>query len=188
MQKIRLDSVTRRCLYFYAALIIMGMVVLPYQLMKFQSLSRNSKLIKQQISNFEKELLNKDKLISERQRLEIESKNLKDKVRNINDVAAIAAYIAQVAQTQSVEIIEIVPQAPLDKKVNLKDNLVTVTFSIEANARYHNLARFLNALEKGEYFLELKQINLKEVEKVSRARIVLETLLYIKDVNEAENG
>lgn len=179
MQKFRLDKKTIIYSIFYAVLIIDFLLVLPYQAKKLVGFRSKVGSLRRSIDEFNRDAGSKDKFITEQEEIGIELMNLEEKIIDSQDRSTLLAYISNNAKKNAVDILEITSG---EAQQETKDDSGTAEFihlpiKIEAKADFHSLAQFLNSLERGSYFLEVKGLTVRGNAPYHRVEIMVNALL-----------
>lgn len=170
---------------FYLFLIVDLAILLPVQVAKGIGLGRETGRLKKNVIQFEQDKKAELCFNQQKERLSGEILGLEAKIITAQDVSALSAYVSDKAKEYSVEIVEIAAKkaAPAGgrkssgKSKSSKEAYSRLPLTIDGEAGFHNCAQFLNVLEKGDYFLECKQLVIKEGFPYHSVRLVLDTVL-----------
>lgn len=177
MQNRKLDKKEVFYFFFYFILIFNLFFILPYGVKKTLDLNSKINNLKSSIFQFNQDIDFKDRFIAERERIRENILNLKSKIISSQDISTISAYLSLKAKENAVDIQEILPREIQPYKTTSEGNFFYLPLKIEAKARFHNLAHFFNALEKGHYLLEIKELIIKEASFYHKVSIVVCALL-----------
>ncbi len=171
---------------FYLFLIVDLMVLLPVQVVKTIGLGRETGRLKKDVIQFEEDKKAELRFNQQKEQLAGEILSLEGKIITAQDVSALSAYVSDKAKEYSVEIVEIAAKKAAPAKGRRSSSAQSkgsgetysrLPLTIDGEAGFHNCAQFLNVLEKGDYFLECKQLIIREGFPYHSVRLVLDTIL-----------
>jgi len=178
MQKFKVDKKTIFYFSFYIILILDLTILLPQQARGFIRLHSKIKTLKKNINQFNQDANFEDKLREERDTIKnFDIPSLEGKIITSQDIFTVSAYISNKAKENTVDIVEIFPRKPEAYKTTSEGEFFYLPIEVEAKAGFHNLAQFINTLEEGYYFLETKELRLKESSPYHEVSLVIVALL-----------
>lgn len=177
MQKLKVDKKTIFYLSFYAVLIINFLIIVPFQVKKFSQARVRLVSTTKELIQFEKDSATGPYLVEEKEALLSDILTLEEKIITAQDISAISADISNKAKEYGVKIIEISSATHEKYRKTSQEEYFYLPITINAEAPFHNSALFLNALERGRYFLEINELAIQESAPYHSVRIVLNTLL-----------
>lgn len=161
MQKLKLDKKTCFYLSFYVILAVEAIFIIPYQTKKLINLRFDTAALKKNIAQFNQDINSKEDFIEEKEIIKKHVLSLERKIITFQDISTVSAYISNKAKENAVDIKEISPDKLQSYKTTPEGKFSYLPIKIEAKASFHNLAQFFNALERGGYFLETKELAIK---------------------------
>lgn len=162
MQKPRIDKKTKFYILFCSGILILT-ALLPLQIKMAINLFSRSKDIKAKITQFQRDNASKEQMQNEKEKIEKQIiPKLAGKIVDPQDIFIVSSYILSTAKENNIEIIETNPQEEKEHST-VEDKQVSYRpIIIEATGSFHDLGLFINALEQGDYFLEVQELSLKQ--------------------------
>lgn len=161
MQKITFDKRLNTSIFIVIAFLLVLFVVTPFQVKTFFSLISKTKDYKKKIAQVKKDISSRDQFIAQKETIAKEIMQLASKVIGSCDISGIQAYISSKAKDHGLEISEISASMLQSYKKTSKGNFYHIPISIKAKCGFHNLGRFLDEIEKSDYFLVVKRLAIK---------------------------
>ena len=111
---------------------------------------------------------------------DIERENVKVEPRD--DVPLILEHISRIASEHKVKINQIMPNV-IDSEIVLENDervYYDLPIDLEAKATYHDLGRFVNAIEQGSIFLKVGELTIASIEgrKTLSVKVTFDALVY----------
>ncbi|MCM8774147.1 MAG: type 4a pilus biogenesis protein PilO [Candidatus Omnitrophica bacterium] len=148
------------------------LVIFPFQIKCFVNLFRDTGNLKRKISLFKQELNSPD-LFREQTSLKQDIERLQSKIIVLQDISTVLTYISRTAKANNVEIQEISAGLPKEFTKIGENSFYHVPINIEAQANFHDLAWFMNTVEEGKYFIEVKELNIQKGNPYHRVKMSL---------------
>jgi len=177
MPKLNADKKTVFRGAFYLVLALDLLLILPLQAKGLVKLHSQMKKLSQDISDFQKEYARQDQKEKEKEDLGLELLSLDEKTVSIQDISSLSVYISDKAKQNDVEVLEIMPGQPVAYKTTDRGKFSSMDIKIEASGGYHNVGRFVNALESGIYFLSGKTLVVRKGARVHRLSLVVQAVV-----------
>lgn len=177
MQKFKLD---KRIVIYGAVcfgLLLDVLIMLPYQFKKAATFFSNAKTLQANLSQFKKDRQAKDTLLDEKERTTTTIANLENRFTKPDDMSSVSAYISKAAKASGVDIQSITPQELEQIKTTPYGKVSTFPIKIEARMSFHNFGRFVNRLIRNQYFLEIRDFNMKSSGAYHPTTVVVVTLV-----------
>lgn len=136
-------------------------VILPSQLSQSRNIYKDVVRIREELSMLDKDLKNKQKLVDEKEAVEIKLRNLQTKFLSKDDSTLIMSQINRISKKLNIDIKNIKPQG-LREISREKDTIFSyLPFNVILDTTYHRFGQFLNKLEELDYFLIVKELKIK---------------------------
>ena len=177
MRQFRIEKKLILYIAFYLVFIIDLALVLPYQVKKVLSVHSENKTLGKKINQFKREDNLQAKFIDEQETVEVEMINLASQILAPDDISAISAYISDKAKTNAVELLEISPGEMQEHETNSEGKFSYLPLNIRVNSGFHNLAQFVNSLERGKYFLKIEKLRIREETPYHKVEISVNALV-----------
>lgn len=177
MQKIKLDKKIIIYSSFYLLALIEVGLILPIQTKKFFQLNSQTAQLRKKISSYKQDINTEDRFVNDREQAKLTIGDLETQFVTSQDVSSITSYISTKAKENAVEILEIMPSQPQHYKTIPQGKFSYLPIKIEAKASFHDLAVFLNILSSGSWFLETKELIMKEDKPSCKVNFVVVVLL-----------
>lgn len=174
MQKKDLDKTILVCNGVYIIAILMVVLIFPIQ---FFTLIKRVYQIGSYKGGIRKYNQEKAKIAA----LEVESKKLKEdikiaeeKISYFKDMSDVISYISDKAKGHNITIVEIAPDKVKEYKTIGKDKkILYVPINIEGFGNYHDVGAFINSLEYGKIYMEMKQVLLNSFKPNNRVSLIV---------------
>ncbi|RKY41519.1 MAG: hypothetical protein DRP81_08345 [Candidatus Omnitrophota bacterium] len=176
MQKMKLD---KRILIVivYVALFLEIFWFTPFQIKKFIHLFSEVGRLRKNIVQFSSQKNYQQNLLSRKKEISREIIELKSKIIAPQDVSALQAYLSRKAKENRLDIEEISPNSPQEYKITSQGKFLALPVDIILEADFHSLARFFGDLEKGDYFLAPKEMEVIGAKPYHRVNLELYALI-----------
>ena len=177
MQSLQIDKKTAIILSFYIFFIVDVLFILPGQVKTFVRLLSTIREIKTNITLYEEGDSKQGTIFDEKEKIKLDIIAMEGNIVTMQDISTVSAYISEKAKVNNVEILGISPSKPQNPKTTPIGKVSYLPITIEARAGFHSLARFLNTIEGGYYFLEPEEVLIQEDNPYHTVRLVLMALL-----------
>ncbi len=173
MQKFEVDKKTVVLLAFYVFLVIDLVIIVPLQIKKLTSLHSQFLRMQRRIRQYEEDKHLKDTFAARKEKIIFSIEQLKNKIVDSSDIITLSTYISTKAKENAVELEEILPDRMEPYKTTSEGKFYYLPLRIKAKAGFHNLAQFINVLEEGFYFLEVRELEVKENTPYHKVKLVV---------------
>lgn len=184
----KMDGMDAKMFYVILGVALLAVFLLDYFLLMSPQLNTLTKInpeIKQLQEDITKAKNNSQRLPQyEGQvvQLEADIKQENTKVELRDEVPLILEHISRIASENKVKINQIMPNV-IDSEIVLENDeriYYDLPIDIEAKAAYHNVGRFVNAIEKGPIFLSVGELTVAAIEgrKQLSVKITFDALVY----------
>lgn len=177
MQKFKVDKKTLIRSAFYVVLVLEIIFFLPLQVKYLFNLRSKVKDLRTKVTQCREDINCQSKFTDQQERIKIETLNLETKIITTQDIFTVSAYIADKAKENSVEILQLLPQKPEAFKTIPEGKFSYLPLKIEAKGGFHNIAKFLNVVSRGYYFLETRELKIREDKPYHSVSFILVALL-----------
>jgi Tfp pilus assembly protein PilO len=164
MQKLTLDK--RTIIYIGCALVLLIdlVFIIPLQIRTVVRLRSNIGALKKTIKDYEQDTANLTQLKNERDMItNIHIPGYIGRIIKPQEIFMLTDYISRKAKENNIEILEIITKEPKVLKKISDGSFFSRPIEVNLKGRFHDVATLLNALEQGSYFLETKELAIKEV-------------------------
>ncbi|MCD6539817.1 MAG: type 4a pilus biogenesis protein PilO [Candidatus Omnitrophica bacterium] len=145
-------------------IILLGADVFVFLPSQFSILGKISKEIKEKrgaLKNLEIDLKNKSNLLRKKESMDRNIEEFKKKFLFRGDVNLVMAKIDEISREMGLDISLLRPQSLKEIKKTPKGRFCSLPIVLSLNTGYHKLAQFLNKLEKLDFYLEVKKLEIK---------------------------
>lgn len=181
MQKIKVDIKLDKRLAVTCCIIgvfvLTFFVVMPFQVKRILTANSRSGELKKKITQVKHDIAAKDSLIREKVNLEKEIMELESKSISLHDISSIQVYISTKAKEHGLEVSEMSAAMPVKYKQTTKGQFMSVPVTLEARCGFHNLGRFLDQIEKSEYFIEVVKVDIAGMKPYHKVNIEFMSLM-----------
>ncbi len=148
-------------------------VFLPSQFSILGKISKEIKEKKSALKNLEIDLKNKPNLLRQKELMIKNIEEFKKKFLSRGDVNLVMAEIDDVSQKMGLDVPVLRPQPLEEIKKTSWGRFYSLPIVLNLNAGYHKLAQFLNRLEKLDFYLGVKELEIKGAFPNTSAEILL---------------
>jgi Tfp pilus assembly protein PilO len=142
----------------FITFVLVSVLLTPYQLKRFFTLNSKVKALKKRIVQVNEDIKSQDKLDADKEKIRREIIDFKSKIATSTDISTLQANISKSAKRNGIEIVEINLENPKSYKANLESKFFLLPIKIALRCGFHSLGHFLNEIERGDYFLEIKNL------------------------------
>jgi len=134
---------------------------LPFQISKFKAAGDQSAVIKGKLETLKRDIKNKDSLMEQQQSLENKLRDIETRFLRKGDAALIISEINRISKEIGLDIANIRPyrEQEIDKKGDISFYYLPV--DLKFNTGFHKLGEFLNRVEKLDFSLKLRRLEIK---------------------------
>lgn len=173
MQKINFDK--QSIVFFSLAIfLIIGLVfLLPSRIKKISDLNNEIAIVKRRLNTIEREWLNKDNYLNQKQQLKAQIEGKYAKFILPHQESKVLSFISETSKKFGIEI-KSFSQDPLKSYISGElGEYQYLPITIKAKSKFHNLAMFLGYLQNSQYFFDVKSLNIKSDYPYNSVDIVL---------------
>lgn len=160
MQKIKLDKRTITFVAISIFLMVELLFLLPLSFKKIGYFNKQIKKVKEQLRIVEEDWPRKDEYLDKKKQLEIETAKLKTKFIGPNQESKLLTFMSLASKDFEVRIEDFLPQRLIQLASTDFGNFKYLPISVTAKSKFHNLAMFLDYLQNGPYFFDIKEIKI----------------------------
>lgn len=186
----KFEKMDDKTLYYIFGGVLLLVFLLDYfvlmrpQLATLTKINPELKILAGDIEKAKTEITKLDQYKKEVSRLEDAIKKENEKVEPREEVPLILEHISRLANTNGVKITQIMPNV-IDSEIVLENNdrvYYSLPIDIEAKAGYHNFGRFIDTIEQGEIFLQVKKLTIASTAntKDHSIKLTLDAIVYEK--------
>ncbi|MDP2923394.1 MAG: hypothetical protein Q8O30_06725 [Candidatus Omnitrophota bacterium] len=161
MRKLDLDK--HIVIFSVAAFILLLelLLILPLEIKKIGEMNKAAAKFRQDIDSVEKDWPNKDIYLASSQAAKAEIQRLSEKFIVPQQESGIFSFISSESKGFGVEI-KVLKPSEIEDYVSTKfGKFKYLPINIKAQSQFHDLARFLDYLQSGKLFFEVKEITIK---------------------------
>ncbi|RKY27576.1 MAG: hypothetical protein DRP61_03905 [Candidatus Omnitrophota bacterium] len=136
-------------------------VFLPSQFSILGKISKEIREKKNALKNLEIALKNKSNLLRQKELMGKNIEEFKKKFLSGEDVNLVMAKIDEISREMGLNIPVLRPQSLEEIKKTPEGRFYSLPIVLNLNAGYHKLAQFLNRLEKLDFYLRVKELEIK---------------------------
>jgi Tfp pilus assembly protein PilO len=135
--------------------------ILPSQISNSRHIAKQLKETRAQLANLDKDIQNRANFQAEKQAVEAKLADLQGRFLSKDDSTLIMSEINRLAKQANLEVLSFRPQAlqEISQRGHIKFHYLPVTLQIKTG--YHRLGEFLNKLEKLDFSMELRELNIR---------------------------
>lgn len=139
-------------------LIVELAILLPLAIGNLTKLNKNIIGLKQKITATKKEWPRKDEYLDKNSRLKMELDQMRSKAIFPQQETDLFSFLSTASKKFSIEIEVLTPSEIVEGDSTGPQKFKYLPISLSAKSRFHSLAQFLNYLQSGEYFFEIKEM------------------------------
>ncbi|MCF7908110.1 MAG: type 4a pilus biogenesis protein PilO [Candidatus Omnitrophica bacterium] len=158
MQKINFDKKIIAFSLLIAVIVIEILILLPWSIKRVIGLNKKIALIGQQIKSTENDWPRLNEYSKVNQELKNQIENSRSKLILSQEASESLSFISTASKEFGVEIKSFLPGELINYLAESEENLFYLPISIEAKAKFHNLALFLEYLQTSQYFFDIKEL------------------------------
>jgi len=176
MQKVRLDKKAIISIVVYAIFLIEILFIAPIQIKRFSSLHSKVRDLRKKVTQAKNDLNSKDKFIQDKEKIKLDIVELESGFIASGDISSVLSFISRKAKENAVDVLEITQSSTkLYTKIG-SAKIYSLPIKVKAQAGFHNLSQYLNALQDGYYFLSVDELFIKGNSPYHKAMFVLTAL------------
>lgn len=161
MPKLKID---KYILIFAAALSVCALelfFLLPLEFKKISSTNKKIAKIKSDIETIEKDWPHKDDYLKYSAQIQTEIESVYDKFIVPQAESSLFSFISSESKKFGIEIKVLKPLGMEDYASTKSAKFKYLPISIKAQGQFHNLGKFLESLQSGKHFFEIKELKIK---------------------------
>ena len=143
------------------SIVIDSLFILPSQISNSRNIATKLKEVRARLEALDKDVLNKGKYESEKQDIEARLADLQGRFLSKDDSTLIMSEINRLAKQANLEVTHFSPRALQEISKRGYINFYYLPVNLQIKTSYHRFGQFLNKLEKLDFSMELRRLNIK---------------------------
>ena len=177
MQKIKLDEKLEICIFIVFVFLALLVGATPYQVKSYFALGGKIKKLNKNISQIKLDISSQNRYLADKDKINRQIMDLGSRIITSQEVSLIQAYISTKAGENGLEVVEMGSGALIKHRTISKGTFYRAPIRLKLRCGYHNLARFLNELEKADYYLEVRTLTVNSAKPYHKVELEIVALV-----------
>ena len=165
-------------------------VLMHPQIIALTTMNPKIKTLSEDIQRAQNDIQNINRFLEEVIQLRKKLEEINARVRSKEEIPMILERIALLANQYGIKIDSMMPD-PQQQEVLLQDSeriYYSLPISVEAGSNYHNLGRFLNAIDQDQVFISLENFSIKTTADITRhaLKLTFKAVIFENNPNKTE--
>jgi Tfp pilus assembly protein PilO len=143
------------------SIVIDCLFILPSQISNSRNIATKLKETRERLFSLDEDVQNKEKYEAEKQDVETRLADLQGRFLSKDDSTLIMSELNRLAKQANLEVTHFSPRALQEISKRGHINFYYLPVNLQMKTSYHRFGQFLNRLEKLDFSMELRRLNIK---------------------------